>query len=43
MTGIILSRESVDFYQPKTIRSTMGSVYRMPVLYVEDLEETIKR
>ncbi|MFQ7310978.1 MAG: 23S rRNA (guanosine(2251)-2'-O)-methyltransferase RlmB [Sellimonas sp.] len=43
VTGIILSRESVDFYQPKTIRSTMGSVYRMPVLYVEDLEETIKK
>lgn len=43
VTGIILSRESVDFYQPKTIRSTMGSVYRMPVLYVEGLEETIKK
>ena len=33
--GIILSRKSVDLYNPKTIRSTMGSVYRMPFLYVD--------
>lgn len=33
-----MSRETVDIYNPKTIRSTMGSVYRMPFLYVEDLE-----
>lgn len=37
VTGVILSRDSVDLYNPKTIRSTMGSVYRMPVCYVEDL------
>ena len=29
--GVILSKESVDIYNPKTIRSTMGSVYRLPV------------
>ena len=33
--GIILSRKSVDLYNPKTIRSTMGSIYRMPFLYVD--------
>lgn len=43
VTGIILSRDSVDLYQPKTIRSTMGSVYRMPAVYVEDLQETVKQ
>ena len=43
VTGVILSRESVDIYNPKTIRSTMGSVYRVPFLYVEDLKETLKK
>ena len=41
VTGIIMSRDCVDIYNPKTIRSTMGAVYRMPFLYTEDLEETI--
>lgn len=39
VTGVILSRNSVDIYNPKTIRSTMGSIYRVPFLYVEDLAE----
>ena len=39
--GIILSRNSVDIYNPKTIRSTMGSIYRMPFVYVDDLEEVL--
>ena len=37
VTGILLSKESVDLYNPKVIRSTMGSVYRMPIFYTEDL------
>ncbi len=36
-SGIVISRDSVDLYNPKVIRSTMGSVYRMPACYVEDL------
>ena len=39
--GIILNRASVDIYNPKVIRSTMGSVYRMPFLYVEEIEEIL--
>lgn len=39
--AVFLSKESVDIYNPKTIRSTMGSIYRMPVLYVEDLLELL--
>lgn len=39
--GVILSRTSVDLYNPKTIRSTMGSIYRMPFLYVDSLEEVL--
>ncbi len=37
VNAVFLSKESVDIYNLKTIRSTMGSIYRMPVIYVEDL------
>lgn len=40
--AVFLSKESVDIYNPKTIRSTMGSIYRMPVLYVDDLLELLE-
>lgn len=39
--AIFLSKGSVDIYNPKTIRSTMGSIYRMPVVYVDDLLELL--
>lgn len=39
--GIIMSRRTVDIYNPKTIRSTMGSVYRVPFLYTDDLRGII--
>ena len=35
--GVLLSKGCVDIYNPKTIRSTMGSIYRVPFLYTEDL------
>ena len=41
-TGILLSSDSVDVYNPKVIRSTMGSVYRMPFFYVKDLPAAVK-
>lgn len=31
--GVIMSRGTADIYNPKTIRSTMGSLYRVPFLY----------
>lgn len=40
--GIIMSGQTVDVYNPKTIRSTMGSVYRVPFLYVDDICEVIR-
>lgn len=36
VTGIIVSRRTADLFQPKTIRATMGSIYRMPFLETED-------
>ena len=41
ITGVILSEDTVDIYNPKTVRSTMGSIYRVPFLYVADLEATL--
>ena len=35
--GVILTRTSVDVTNPKVIRSTMGSIYRIPFIYVEDV------
>ncbi len=42
VSGVILSRESVDIYNPKVIRSTMGAVYRVPFLYVDDFLELLQ-
>ena len=42
VTGIVLSKDCVDIYNPKVIRSTMGAIYRMPFVYVEDLLEALK-
>lgn len=42
VTGVIMSADTVDIYNPKVIRSTMGSIYRMPFLYVENLEQVVK-
>lgn len=42
MNGVILSAESVDVFNPKVIRSTMGAIYRMPFVYVGDFRGTMK-
>lgn len=41
ISGVIMSRDTVDLYNPKVIRSTMGSIYRMPFLYAEDFAGAI--
>lgn len=41
VTGILLSKNTVDLFNPKTIRSTMGSIYRMPFYYADDLREIL--
>ena len=43
MTGVILSKGSVDIFNPKVIRSTMGSIFRVPFLYVEDTLATMQQ
>ncbi len=41
VTGILMNEETADLYNPKVIRSTMGSIYRMPVLRTDSLEECV--
>ena len=40
-TALLLGKGCVDLYNPKTVRSTMGSIYRVPFLYFEDLKEVL--
>lgn len=42
VTGILMSRDCVDVYNPKVIRSTMGSIFRMPFWYAENLTGAIR-
>ncbi len=41
VTGILMSRDTVDIYNPKVVRSTMGSIFRIPFCYVENLTTCI--
>lgn len=43
ITGVIMSAGTVDIFNPKVIRATMGSIFRVPFLYVENLRETVAR
>ena len=39
--GIILSADSVDAFSPKTVRATIGAVFRVPFVYVSDFAQTV--
>ena len=43
VSGVIMTRETVDLFNPKTIRSTMGSVFRVPFIYVETLSPIMEK
>lgn len=42
ITGVVMNSNTVDIYNPKTIRSTMGSIFRVPFVYVDDFQNAIK-
>lgn len=42
ITGLIMNQTTVDLFNPKTIRSTMGSIYRVPFFVTDDLPRTIE-
>ena len=41
VTGIVMHKTTVDLFHPKTVRSTMGSIYRVPFVVAEDWEHTV--
>lgn len=41
MSGVIMSKESVDIFNPKVVRSTMGAIFRVPFCYVTYLTDII--
>ena len=42
ITGVIMNRTTVDLFNPKTIRSTMGSIYRVPYVIADDFVATLQ-
>lgn len=42
LNQIIVSKGTVDFYNPKVIRSTMGATFRIKIIESEDLLDTLK-
>lgn len=43
VTGVFMSATTVDIYNPKAIRSTMGSIYRVPFVYAADFLGTVQQ
>lgn len=43
ITGVVMSRDTADLYNPKVIRSTMGSILRVPFVYVDDLQGALEQ
>ncbi len=41
MSGVILGRGSADLFNPKTVRSTMGSIFRMPFYDADCLPDVV--
>lgn len=41
-TGIIVSKDCVDVYNPKVLRSTMGSIFHVPIYRSGNFPETIR-
>ncbi len=39
---ILVSKDTVDSYSPKVVRSTMGAIYRAKIIECEDLAKTLK-
>ncbi|TJX13023.1 RNA methyltransferase [Tissierella creatinini] len=40
--GIIIGEGSVDAYNPKVVRSTMGSIFRVPLYFTKDNMESLE-
>ncbi len=41
MDAVIMSQGCVDVFNPRVVRSTMGTIFRMPFIYVKDFQGTL--
>ena len=42
LNQIIVSKDTADAFNPKVVRSTMGAIFRIKIIEVEDLKQMIK-
>lgn len=42
ITGVIMTKKTVDIFNSKVIRSTMGSIYRVPYIYIEEMSDILE-
>ena len=42
LNQIIVSKDSADCYNPKVVRSTMGAIFRVNIIEVDNLKETLE-
>jgi TrmH family RNA methyltransferase len=43
VSGIIMTDKTADIFNPKVIRSTMGSIYRVPFFVVDNITDVIEK
>ena len=43
VNGIILTNDCVDIHNPKVVRSTMGSIFRVPIVIIDDLIDILNK
>lgn len=43
LTQVIVSKETVDAFNPKVVRSTMGAIFRVKIIETNNLQDTIKK
>jgi TrmH family RNA methyltransferase len=42
-TAVVMSKGCVDVYNPKVLRSTMGSLFHVPICYGEDVSDILNK
>lgn len=42
-SGVVVTSNCVDIYNPKVVRSTMGSLFHVPIVYIEDKLQIINK
>lgn len=42
VSAVIMNKGCTDIFSPKVVRSTMGSIFRVPFIYTEDLSDAVR-